>query len=88
MAYQHKEGSGSLFKNDKKLSDKHPDYKGDALINGKEVWLSAWIKEGNKGKFMSLSIQEKDAVQQQGMQQAKQAIEPDGFMDLEDSIPF
>jgi hypothetical protein len=89
MSYEHKEGSGSLFKNDKKLTEKHPDYKGDGMVNGKQVWISAWVKEGNKGKYMSLSIQEKDQVQQQGMAQVRQAIEEkpqESFAD--DDIPF
>jgi hypothetical protein len=89
MSYEHKEGSGSLFKNDKKLTEKHPDYKGDGMVNGKQVWISAWVKEGNKGKYMSLSIQEKDQVQQQGMAQVRQVIEEkpqESFAD--DDIPF
>jgi hypothetical protein len=56
MAYELKEGSGSLFKNDRKEKENHPDYAGSIMINGKEHWLSGWIKEGKKGKFFSLSI--------------------------------
>jgi hypothetical protein len=62
MGYEQKPGNGSLFRNDKKEKDAHPDYRGDAvLLDGTQVWLSAWIKQGKKGKFMSLSIQPKDA---------------------------
>ena len=52
--------SGSLFKNDKKKTDKHPDYTGHGEIGGDEYWFSAWIKEGKKGKFMSLSFTPKE----------------------------
>ena len=56
MAYTPKEGSGSLFKNDRKTTETHPDYTGTIMVNGKEHWLSAWVKEGKKGKFFSVSI--------------------------------
>lgn len=56
MAYELKEGSGCLFKNDRKEKETHPDYAGTIMVNGKEHWLSGWIKEGKKGKFFSLSI--------------------------------
>ena len=53
MTYEMKDGSFSLFKNDKKLTEKHPDYKGSIKINGVEHWFDAWLKEGKKGKFLS-----------------------------------
>jgi hypothetical protein len=76
MAYEQKDGQGSLFKNDEKKTDKHPDYRGDCTIGGQKYWLSAWIKEGKNGKFMSLSIQPKE--DKQGRRQAgKQEETPD-----------
>jgi uncharacterized protein (DUF736 family) len=52
---------GSLFKNDKKEADTHPDYKGQINVNGEEFWLNAWLKTSKQGtKFMSLSISPKD----------------------------
>ena len=56
MAFELKEGSGSLFKNDRKEKPTHPDYAGTIMVNGKEHWLSGWIKEGKNGKFFSLAI--------------------------------
>ena len=48
--------SGVLFKNDRKETDRHPDYIGVIDINGTELSLSAWIKTGPKAKFLSLSV--------------------------------
>lgn len=56
MAFIPKEGSGSLFKNTRKTEQTHPDYTGSIMTNGKEHWLSAWVKEGKNGKFFSVSI--------------------------------
>lgn len=61
MEKQARDNSGVLFKNDKKETEKHPDYKGSILINGTDYWLSAWIKEGKSGKFMGLAVSPKEA---------------------------
>jgi hypothetical protein len=75
--------SGTLFKNDKREKDSHPHAKGSALIDGVEYWVSAWTKEGSKGKFQSLSFQRKEQSQP-----AKQpAARPDP-KELDDEIPF
>ena len=54
------DNSGALFKNDRKEKESHPDYRGDITVDGTKYWLSAWIKDGKKGKFMSLSVQPKE----------------------------
>lgn len=55
---------GVLFKNDRKEQDNHPDYKGSINVGGQEFWLSAWIREGERGKFMSLSVKPKEQRQE------------------------
>lgn len=50
--------SGVLFKNNKDGNENRPDYTGDITVSGKTYRLSAWIKEGKNGKFMSLSVSE------------------------------
>lgn len=56
---------GALFKNDRKEQANHPDYKGQINVAGVEYWLSAWIKEGAKGKYMSLSVTPKEEAPKQ-----------------------
>ena len=56
----HKPGSGSLFQNQNKVKDNHPDFTGKILISkdykaGDEIKLAAWKRESTKGPFFSLS---------------------------------
>ena len=51
------DNSGVLFKNESE-NEKAPAYKGKINVDGKEYELAAWIREGKKGKFMSLKVQE------------------------------
>ena len=44
MAYEKRDNSGSMFKNDKKEKDSHPDFTGSATIDGTDYWISSWIK--------------------------------------------
>ena len=52
---------GTLFTNDRKTSDKHPDLKGSINVEGKEFWVSGWFKTGKSGGFTSLSVTPKEA---------------------------
>jgi hypothetical protein len=76
---------GVLFKNDRKESDNHPDYKGSINVGGVEYWLSAWIKDGQRGKFLSMSVKAKED------QSPKPAPANGGGSfrsDLDDEVPF
>ena len=53
--------TGALFKNDKKETEKHPDYKGSCEINGTEYWVSSWLNESKNGrKYLSLKFNAKE----------------------------
>lgn len=64
MAYEQRDNSGSLFKNDRRETENHPNATGTALIDGVEYYVSAWTKEGRKGKFQSLSFKRKEQRQE------------------------
>ena len=85
---------GVLFKNDRKEKDTHPNMKGSINVEGVEYWVSAWTKEGQNGKFISLSLTPKEQTQTaaqaaqhaappQRQQQAAPVVEQ-----LDDDIPF
>jgi hypothetical protein len=79
----------TLFKNDKGDNQKRPDYTGTINIVGAEFQLSAWIREGKKGKFMSGTVQPKRDARQPAGNEAKPNVHAKaGFDDFEDDIPF
>ena len=89
--YQQKDGQGALFKNDKGGNEARPDYRGSVTINGTEYELAAWIKDGQKGKFMSLSAKPKEDRQVPARAPAPPSRgKPSGggFDDLDSDIPF
>ena len=55
---------GAVWKNDRKTTDKHPDFNGAITIDGKEYWLSAWRgdKQNPKSPVLSFSVQPKEAA--------------------------
>jgi len=51
-----KEGRGVLFQNLDKKTELHPDYKGQVMVDGKIIRLSAWKKTHSNGHLFSLSV--------------------------------
>jgi hypothetical protein len=94
MAFEHKDNSGALFKNDKKTSDTHADYTGDGVIDGVSMWINAWIndKKGG-GKYMKLTFRPKNPPLEKPAPNV--AVTHDDprtqrgrIVDLDDSVPF
>ena len=82
MAYEQRDNSGTLFRNERRQNDRSPEYTGSVLIGGKEYWINGWVKEGkNEKKFFSLAFKEKESRPEQ-QSKPKQA-EP-----LDDDVPF
>lgn len=101
MAYEKKDMSGSLFRNERKETDNHPDWAGYIIIGGVEYWLNGWEKSGAKGLFFSLAAkpkQERAAEIKRGYQGKEPGMygrEPDdgdarggSAAALDDEIPF
>jgi len=59
MAYEQKEMQGSLFKNNKKTTELHPDYTGKLKVNGVELQLSAWVAKTKAGEtYLNIKAKE------------------------------
>lgn len=80
MAYEVKDMTGSVFVNDKKTKENHPDRRGSCKIDGVEYWISGWLKDTNGKKWMSLAFTKKE--EQQNSQSQSESSVPD------DEIPF
>ncbi len=94
MAYEQKPNTGSAFKNDKRTTDKHPNYTGSALIEGDAFFVDAWINVDKKGdRYISLKFKRKE---QQADTRTKmmdnfdrgEAARRNERAELDDEIPF
>ena len=87
-----KENTGTLWPNDRKESDSHPDSKGSARIDGHDYWLSSWNKSSPNGPRQSLSFKRKDGtasrpIEPKILSMTAQAPLPRRDLD-DDSVPF
>jgi hypothetical protein len=92
-AYDNK-NRGSIWKNEKKELDTHPDFTGSLDVNGVQYWVNAWKRKegaGERSPALTFSIRPKD--QQSISQQAVAKIrKPDpissGRPPFDDEVPF
>jgi hypothetical protein len=82
VAYELKDNSGSLFRNEKREKDTHPHATGTVMVGGVEYWISAWTKDSAKGKFQSLAFKPKEPPAAPKPQTTSFAE------DLDDDLPF
>jgi hypothetical protein len=77
MAYETKPNTGSLFKVEgEKAETWHDDYKGSALIDGKEWWVGLAKKTSKAGKvYLALTFRPKVG-------------EPGPKPEIADTVPF
>jgi len=82
MAYDNT-NKGILTKNDKGDNPNRPDWKGSINVDGKEYWLSAWVKVGKEDsklagqKYFSIETKEKETQ--------RPAV---SLSQMDDEIPF
>lgn len=81
MEKKQHDNSGILFNCiDDKRKESDRDYRGELTIAGREYWVSGWIKQGKKGKFLGLAVTAKDAPAPDKSKPLAEA--------LNDEIPF
>jgi len=90
VAYELRDNSGNLFKNEKREKENQPHARGEAMIDGVVYQISAWTKDGSKGKFQSLSFQRKEQRQDPPAKQQQSYGQSSGgnARELDDEIPF
>lgn len=80
---------GSIWKNDKKDKDTHPDFTGTINVDGKDYWLNGWRrKEGaaEKSPAMTFTVRPKESRDRNpnaGREHTTSATQP-----MDDEIPF
>lgn len=80
MAYVLQEGAGTMFPNENKNSDKHPDYNGKCMYNGKLHWYSLWKNQSKSGSvYLSTKI---------GKEVEEKGNSNSGKENISDDIPF
>lgn len=81
--------TGILARNERKETDKHPDFTGSLNVDGVDYWLSAWVNEGKPGgkmegkKYFSIKVNRKDAPRSAAKPATRTYKD-----DLDDDIPF
>jgi uncharacterized protein (DUF736 family) len=60
MSFELKDGEGSLFKNDKKTQESHPDFNGSARLGGVDYVINGWKNTAKSGlSYLKLSMRPK-----------------------------
>lgn len=83
-----KDMSGILGKNTRRQKETHPTHSGRCMVDGKQYWISAWVKDGQDGsRFFSLAFRPKMASEHSGATQNPPA-QTAGKDAADEDIPF
>ncbi len=90
MAYEQRDNSGSLFKNDKKQEgDSKPNMSGKAMIDGVMYFFDAWTKTTQAGdRWQSVSFKRMDSQAAPAPAPAPAARPAPKPAPVDDDIPF
>ena len=91
MAEYDNTNRGSIWRNEDKTEDKHPDFKGSLNVDGVDFWVSAWKrKEGAnpKAPALSFSIKRKESATSQSPTKPNEHKNDGTVFDMDDDIPF
>ncbi len=88
MSFEHQDNAGSIFKNQYKTEDKHPDHQGSCKIicehcgKPSELRISAWVNDlkNNAGKYFGLKFSKHQPKEQSTPVRTEE--------DFDDDIPF
>ena len=78
---------GSIWKNEKKETDKHPDFTGSLNVDGKDYWVSAWKRRpdaSERAPALSFSVKPKDGTPPKHDEAPRRSIKDE----MSDDIPF
>lgn len=88
--YEKKPGDISIFRNDRKEKETHPDYRGVGLgVDGQKIKVALWLKKDRNGNtFMAGKIEPDTYEKPSGTRPADQSY-PNAHDDpFGDSVPF
>lgn len=84
MAYEQRDNSGSLFKNNKPRNEKSPQFQGKAMIGGVMHFFDAWQKKTSNGEtYFSCSFKAMEQVKQKEVKSSATTGD-----DFDSDIPF
>lgn len=81
---------GAIWKNEKKETEKHPDFTGSINVDGHDYWLSGWRRPADaseKAPAMKFTVKRKDGKPQAAEPQPARS-QQQRRAEMDDEIPF
>lgn len=84
MAFEKRDNSGGLFRNERKTKEEHPNLTGKCMVGGVEYYFSGWTKARQNGEKW-ISIEFKLVSDKEPEKKDKPKSD---FDDFKDDCPF